>query len=526
MWLNQRLHGRRLLTMFFATTGALAIALAWMSWQLVRQDRALAVQRAQERREHAADVTVAALQKNLAQLEEQLMGLSALLAERYTPSLTLDSALLILAPGDLQVYPRNRLLFYPETAPGKAPPPALFAQAEELEFRQENYVQASAALRDIARNADPAIRAEALMRLGRNRSKAGQAAEALAAYGELARFEPGTRIGGLPAALLAREARLLALEKQGDIGALHREAGEFCSALRAGVWTINRGSYEFYTNEACGRTGMARSDPVAAVALSSAVLSLWEQWPEIPRDEAGGRRIFWENDQPVLLLWRRSGEKVAALAAGPSFLRSAWIQPVQRMLREEGIRIALTDPDGRAVFGAAANGGANESVRLTPVAQLPWTLHVISEAPAAIASDAGRRRLILTAALTVFLLVAGGWYFIGRAAMREMAVARLQSDFVAAVSHEFRTPVTALRQLSELLAGGRVETEQDRDEYYRALARESERLHRLVEGLLNFGRAKRMQSSTEWRNWTRRSSCRRRCRSSAAIRNGGATVSS
>jgi peptidoglycan/LPS O-acetylase OafA/YrhL len=79
MWLNQRLHGRRLLTMFFATTGALAIALAWMSWQLVRQDRALEVQRAQERREHAADLTVAALQKNLGQIEEELTGLSGYL---------------------------------------------------------------------------------------------------------------------------------------------------------------------------------------------------------------------------------------------------------------------------------------------------------------------------------------------------------------------------------------------------------------------------------------------------------------
>ena len=475
--------------MFFAATGALAVALAWMSWQLVRQDRALAVQRSQERREHAADLTVAALQKNLAQIEEQLRGLSADSVSLPGTGLTPDSALLVITAGELQVHPRGRLLFYPETTPAKAPPAAMFAHVDELEFRRQDYVQASAALRDLAREAGPTIRAEALMRLGRNYSKAGKAAESLAAYAELARFDPGTRIRGLPAALLAREARLLALEKQGEIGALRREAAEFCSMLRSGAWTINRGSYEFYKNEACARAGVVLPDAVEAVALSSAVVSWWEQWPEIGLDEAGGRRLFWENDLPVLLLWRRSGEKIAALAAGPGFLRSAWLQPVQRMLEEEGIRIALTDPDGRAVFGSAANGGGNESVRLTPVAQLPLTLHAISVTPAITSGDAARRRLVLTAALTLFLLVAGGWYFIGRAAVREMAVARLQSDFVAAVSHEFRTPITALRQLSELLAGGRVETEQDRDEYYRALSRESERLHRLVEGLLNFGRA-------------------------------------
>jgi two-component system phosphate regulon sensor histidine kinase PhoR len=59
---------------------------------------------------------------------------------------------------------------------------------------------------------------------------------------------------------------------------------------------------------------------------------------------------------------------------------------------------------------------------------------------------------------------------------------------VTAVSHEFRTPLTALRQLSELLAKGRVPNDGVRQQYYEVLEHESARLHRLVEGLLNFGR--------------------------------------
>lgn len=71
---------------------------------------------------------------------------------------------------------------------------------------------------------------------------------------------------------------------------------------------------------------------------------------------------------------------------------------------------------------------------------------------------------------------------------RELEVARLQSDFVSAVSHEFRTPLASLRQLSELLTDGRVPSEKRRQEYYEGLRRESERLYRLVENLLDFGR--------------------------------------
>jgi signal transduction histidine kinase len=85
------------------------------------------------------------------------------------------------------------------------------------------------------------------------------------------------------------------------------------------------------------------------------------------------------------------------------------------------------------------------------------------------------------------LILAGGG-FIGQTVSRELAVARLQSDFVSAVSHEFRTPLTTLCQLSEMLKRGRVTREESRNQYYTLLYEESRRLHRLVESLLNFGR--------------------------------------
>ena len=76
-----------------------------------------------------------------------------------------------------------------------------------------------------------------------------------------------------------------------------------------------------------------------------------------------------------------------------------------------------------------------------------------------------------------------------RAIRREAAVARLQSDFVAAVSHEFRSPLTTVRQMAEMLELERVPTEERRHKsYYRVLAGEAARLQRLVETLLNFGR--------------------------------------
>ena len=79
-------------------------------------------------------------------------------------------------------------------------------------------------------------------------------------------------------------------------------------------------------------------------------------------------------------------------------------------------------------------------------------------------------------------------YGLYRATAREMALARQQSEFISTVSHEFRTPLTSMRHLTELLATNKVPSEERKATYYQLLARETERLHRMVESLLSFGR--------------------------------------
>ncbi len=501
--------GYRLLVMFFATTLALVTALAWMSWELVRQEGALAGQRMQERRESAADLAVASLQKSLSQLEAQLTRLSTLAAPAlreqangFAAGLPQDSALLVFSANDLEAFPARRLLFYPHVPVATAPPPGgisgdarvlagdarVLAAAEELEFRQQDYPKAIAALRPLVRHADAAVRAEAQARLGRNLWKSGRVTEALAAYEELASLR-GVPVAGLPAELVAREGRLLVFEKQKNEEAARREAAALAAALRGGGWRIHRAAYDFYRSEASRGLGAISPEPAEALAVSAAAEPMWEEWQALRRGEGnpGGRRISWHEERPVLLVWKASPERLTALALGRRFLESQWMKPLQPALDQHNTRIALADSDGRPVWGDRPSRSAAPSVRLASATQLPWTLHAASLDGAATAG-LGARRLILTGLATLLLLVLAGTYFIGRAAAREVAVARLEADFVASVSHEFRTPITALRQLSELLASGRVESDADRNEYYEVMARESERLHRLVEGLLTFGR--------------------------------------
>lgn len=82
-------------------------------------------------------------------------------------------------------------------------------------------------------------------------------------------------------------------------------------------------------------------------------------------------------------------------------------------------------------------------------------------------------------------------YLLLRDVSREIEVADMRSQFVASVSHELKTPLTAIRLFAETLEMGRADDERTRSEYLRTVVSESERLSRLVENVLDFSRIER-----------------------------------
>ena len=130
---------------------------------------------------------------------------------------------------------------------------------------------------------------------------------------------------------------------------------------------------------------------------------------------------------------------------------------------------------------------AHAPVRNDASEQLPWSIHLAATGAADAGGDS-RRLLLLLIFGTVALVTVSGGYFVVRTIRRETRLLQIQSDFVAAVSHEFRTPLTSMFQITQMLAGGRFSSTEARDRSYGLLLRETERLRQLVEGLLDFGR--------------------------------------
>jgi signal transduction histidine kinase len=88
--------------------------------------------------------------------------------------------------------------------------------------------------------------------------------------------------------------------------------------------------------------------------------------------------------------------------------------------------------------------------------------------------------------LLLVLTMIAGLAMTARVVRREMELGRMQNDFIAAVSHEFKSPIASIRLLMERITGGKVHSEQATAEYYAAIDRESERLERLVNRLLEW----------------------------------------
>src|SRR5215510_12813643 len=93
---------------------------------------------------------------------------------------------------------------------------------------------------------------------------------------------------------------------------------------------------------------------------------------------------------------------------------------------------------------------------------------------------------LILGALSVLLV--GGLALAYRSVRKEVDLARLKSDFVSNVSHELRTPLSLIWLYAETLELGRIKTQEKKEDYYRIIRKESERLTALINNILDFSR--------------------------------------
>ncbi|NLX04173.1 MAG: HAMP domain-containing histidine kinase [Phycisphaerae bacterium] len=164
-------------------------------------------------------------------------------------------------------------------------------------------------------------------------------------------------------------------------------------------------------------------------------------------------------------------------------------ESASRFVRE-GMRIDLaTEPDPAAAYAAVLDFGFGE-----------LAVNLAESDPDRIARQIRQLRfwylgIVAVAVAAVSLGLTGFWAGI----RRQMDLSKKKDNFISAVSHELRTPLTSIRMYTEMLKKNWVRSQDKRDEYYRSMHQETERLSRLVENVLDFSRIQRGRKRYDFR---------------------------
>jgi signal transduction histidine kinase len=164
-----------------------------------------------------------------------------------------------------------------------------------------------------------------------------------------------------------------------------------------------------------------------------------------------------------------------------------------RAAADDALKIpTLNLADGLAIHLSVAGQPVAGRAGLTPLStneRHGWLAEVVVADAAAYQRGEARTRNFITAVIAVAGIAAlFGLYQSGRAYLRAVELARRQAEFMAAVSHEMRTPVAAMGLLAENLESGAAERAGQRDEHIRMIREESARLGGLIDNVLAFTR--------------------------------------
>jgi signal transduction histidine kinase len=208
--------------------------------------------------------------------------------------------------------------------------------------------------------------------------------------------------------------------------------------------------------------------------------------------ERGGRRHLVAGDQVVLaaVLANADGAPVlAVISRNPEVLRREFLEPALGTLDRATV-VAVLDHRGRPVYDRQPAAAAAPLVTVSFGETLPaWRVALYPAPGASPGATVRRQAMLFTAAFGLLLLViAAGLVATYRLVRRETEMARLKADFVANVSHDLKTPLSLIRMFAETLEMGRVSDDARRQEYYRVITREGERLSRLIDNVLDFSR--------------------------------------
>jgi signal transduction histidine kinase len=194
-------------------------------------------------------------------------------------------------------------------------------------------------------------------------------------------------------------------------------------------------------------------------------------------------RKVWPQDRRYIQGFAARLSEFLEAHLDPAFLNSALPETASYLIFYQG---EMLEP--------APQSRTNSRPLLLHSATLPYPLSDFDLAiTVAQLPQSPAQQLVNFLALFLSLLFLGGFLGVYRLTVKQMELSQKKSDFVSAVSHELKTPLTAIRMYGEVLMEGWVE-EEKKEGYYQQIHDESERLSRLIQNVLTLAELER----SEW----------------------------
>ena len=403
----------------------------------------------------------------------------------------------------------------------------LFKQAETLEFASEAYSKAILAYQNLFVSAKNNFDKAALLNaIGRCFLKANNPNEAVRVYDRLAQNYPEViNPSGIPFEIIARFQTGKILFELGNIEKSSVRLFNLLDDLFKPRWSLTKPQFYLYLNKT-KELLQAMLEKTSGINDKEVFEQKWAEFLLLeedrthqmnrielmiqnfllkikesasnPRTESNGFLRFSEilENKPYLFASKtiNPGSLFAFLYDIDYFINKVFPNVLGQIQALDNGTAILFDQLGRPLTGLDVQGiNELQSIVSRPVSTnqefLPWTISIYEKVPGLAERQYKRKRnlYLFTAAAVISILFFGGFLAI-RSTAKELKLARMQSEFVSTVSHEFRTPIMSIRYLGELLQRGRVRDEGKRHEYYETITEESKRLGRLIENTLDFSK--------------------------------------
>jgi len=167
---------------------------------------------------------------------------------------------------------------------------------------------------------------------------------------------------------------------------------------------------------------------------------------------------------------------------------------------EETKYLAVLDESNSVIYGRAVplEGGFVFEDRF-PTTLYRWRLQLAPREVGELRRVAKTQRTynLVLVGVAVAVILIGVMIFLV-AVRLEARANRMKSEFISNVTHELKTPLSLIRMFGELLALGRTASPATAKEYAEIITRESDRLTRLIDNVLDFARIERGKAAYEF----------------------------